>query len=168
MPTLYIANGLGFSTLGRTRVLASIIEAVKKLGFGVIEPFADNNELSLANDRSVGAEIEIAVRDMNGVIKADGVLCVLSSPIPDEGSMIEVGMALALKKPVFYLNDDFRYQIDPASTKLPVNLMLFAHATAKTWQRYYYTSIEDLSSQEKGLCKWIQHSQKTVAEAIAE
>ena len=169
MPKLYIANGLGFSQAARTRVLAPIVEAVKALGFEVVEPFADNNELSLANERSVAAEIDIAVADMNGVIDADGVLCILSSQIPDEGSMIEVGAAMALKKPVFYLNDDFRFQINQPGgvARLPGNLMLFAHVTEDTWQRYYYTSIEELSSHEKGLYKWLTHSKMTVAEIVA-
>lgn len=166
MPTLYIANGLGFSTLGRLNVLESIVKAVKAMGFDVIEPFADNNELSLEVDRNIEAELEIAKRDMNGVKESDGVLCILSSPIPDEGSMIEVGAAMALNKPVFYLNDDFRYKINTAGG-LPANLMLFAHTSVDNWDRYYYTSIEELSDPTKGLSKWISHLQKKVQDIIA-
>ena len=83
--------------------------------------------------------------------------------------MIEVGAAMALKKPVFYLNDDFRFQINQPGgvARLPGNLMLFAHVTEDTWQRYYYTSIEELSSHEKGLYKWLTHSKMTVAEIVA-
>ena len=149
MPKLYIASGLGFSTLGRTHVLDKVVKVVKSMGFDVIEPFADNNELSLELHRTIEAEIEIAQRDMDGVRQSDGVLCIISSPIPDEGSMVEVGAAIALNKPVFYLNDDFRYKTNVGA--LPVNLMLFTHTTAETWDRYYYTSIEELSSPEKGL-----------------
>ncbi len=165
MPTLYIANGLGFSNLARINVLEKIVDAVKTLGFDVIEPFKDNNELSLQTDRTIKAELDIAKLDMDGVIKSDGVLCILSSPIPDEGSMIEVGAAMALKKPVFYINDDFRYKIKEEN--LPVNLMLFTHTTTETWERYYYTSIEELSSPTKGLAKWIAHLRKNVEDIIA-
>ena len=82
--------------------------------------------------------------------------------------MIEVGAAMALKKPVFYLNDDFRYKVDATIPRLPVNLMLFAHASEQTWQRYYYTSVEELSCRNKGLHKWMVHSRKTVADVVAE
>lgn len=150
MPKLYIANGIGFSKLGRTYVLDKIVGVVKSLGFDIIEPFSDNNELSLEISRTIESELEIAKRDMNGVRQSDGVLCVISSPIPDEGSMIEVGAAMALNKPVFYLNDDFRYKANNTG-QLPLNLMLFTHTTADTWDRYYYTSIEDLSSPGKAL-----------------
>lgn len=149
MVKLYIANGLGFSTLGRTHVLNKIVEAVKDMGFEVIEPFSDNNELSLEVCRTIQSEIEIARRDLDGVKEADGVLCIISSPIPDEGSMIEVGAAIALNKPVFYFNDDFRYKANTET--LPLNLMLFTHTTSETWKQYYYTSIEELSSPDKGL-----------------
>lgn len=168
MPTLYIANGLGFSAQARTLTLGSIVAVIKNMGFDVIEPFADNNELSLASDRTIECELELAKRDMNGVIQSDGVLCILSSPVPDEGSMIEVGMAMALNKPVFYLNDDFRYQISAATPRLPVNLMLFAHTSAQLWQRYYYMSVDELTSHDKGLHKWMTHHKKTVADVVAE
>lgn len=168
MPTLYIANGLGFSAQARAHVLAPIVASLKQMGFEVIEPFGDNKELALVNNRTIGGELEIAHSDMKSVIEADGVLCILSSPIPDEGSMIEVGIAMALNKPVFYLNDDFRYQIDATTRHLPVNLMLFAHATEQTWQRYYYTSMEELSCRDKGLYKWMAHSKKTVSDVVAE
>lgn len=168
MPTLYVASGLGFSARARTLVLGPIVAKLKEMGFRVIEPFADNNELALDNDRTIDGELEIAHADMKSVVESDGVLCILSSPIPDEGSMIEVGIAMALKKPVFYLNDDFRYHIAATAQRLPVNLMLFAHANAQTWQRYYYTSIEELLCRDKGLHKWMTHSKKTVADVVAE
>lgn len=156
MPKLYIANGLGFSKLGRTYVLDKIVEAVKVMGFDIIEPFADNNELSLEISRTIESELEIAKRDMDGVRQSDGVLCIISSPIPDEGSMIEVGAAMVLNKPVFYFNDDFRYKTNTEA--LPLNLMLFTHTTVETWDRYYYTSIEDLSSPNKALFNLISQS----------
>ena len=154
-PTLYIANALGFSTHAREHTLRDIIGVVESMGFRVIEPFRDHNELSLAHERTVAQELEIAARDAKGVEDSDGVLCVISSPIPDEGSMIEVGMAMAMKKPVFYLNDDFRYR--PRECALPANLMLFTHTNAQTWQQYYYTSIDTLQDPTMALHKWITH-----------
>ena len=68
--------------------------------------------------------------------------------------MIEVGMAMAWNKPVFYLNDDFRFQ--PNGEVLPMNLMLFTHTTANTWQEYYYTSIDSLADHDKALYKFCE------------
>ncbi len=159
-PTLYIANALGFSTHARVHMLRDVVTAVRGMGFGVIEPFADNNEASLAQERTVEQEFDIARLDTKGVKDADGVLCVISSTTPDEGSMIEVGMAMAWGKPVFYLNDDFRFR--PDCTALPMNLMLFAKMTPQTWQQFYYTSIESLRNQNKALHKWITHVNRDV------
>lgn len=151
-PTLYIANALGFNTHAREHMLRDIVAVVRDMGFGVIEPFADNNELSLSEKRSVKQELQIARLDVKGVENADGVLCVISSPIPDEGSMIEVGMAMAWGKPVFYLNDDFRYV--PKCSQLPMNLMMFYHTSEDTWTQYYYTSLESMRDPEKALHRW--------------
>lgn len=150
--TLYLANGLGFSASARTLCLAPLVKAVEALGVRVIEPFADNNEVSLAHTRTVEQELEIARLDMEGVRKSDGVLCVASSPIPDEGAMVEVGLALAWGKPVFILNDDFRY--GTAGETLPMNLMLFAGMAADTWNDSYYTSVEELADADKALARW--------------
>lgn len=155
-PTLYIANALGFNTYAREHMLRDVVAVVRGMGFGVIEPFADNNELSLSEERSVTQELQIARLDGKGVKDADGVLCVISSPIPDEGSMIEVGMAMAWGKPVFYLNDDFRYVHKRG--QLPMNLMLFYHTSEDTWKQYYYTSVESMRDPEMALHKWITHA----------
>jgi nucleoside 2-deoxyribosyltransferase len=159
-PTLYIANALGFHTHARNNMLVDVVKTVRDMGFGVIEPFADNNEVSLAQERSISQELEIARLDTKGIKDADGVLCIISSPIPDEGSMIEVGMALAWGKPVFYLNDDFRYI--PRGGQLPMNLMLFYHTSKDTWRQYYYTSLDEMRDPEKGLYKWIAHIDRNI------
>ena len=152
MPTrIYIASGLGFGALTRTTVLARIISKVESMGFEVIDPFRDNNELDCITKRSIDTELQIARNDIEGVRRADAVLCVISSPIPDEGSMIEVGYAMALGKSVFYLNDDFRYSPDMSLNALPMNLMLFAEMDSKTWQTIYYTCIEQLDRENMGL-----------------
>lgn len=155
--TLYIASGLGFGDAARTLVLAPIVTKLKKMGYDVIEPFQDNNELDLARERTVALELEIARRDMQGVERADGLLCIVSNPIPDEGAMVEVGIALAWGKPIFILNDDFRYR--PTGNTLPVNLMLCAGMNVDTWRSHYFTSIEDLSDSKKALAMWIQSVQ---------
>jgi len=154
-PTLYIANSLGFGTHTREHMLRDVVATVRDMGFRVIEPFHDNNEKSLEMERTVEQEFEVAGQDVESTVAADGVLCIVSSPVPDEGAMIEVGIAMALKKPVFYLNDDFRFR--PNGRCLPMNLMLFSHARPNTWEQYYYTSLDSLRDPQKALHKWITH-----------
>ena len=158
MPRVYIANGLGFGAMTRIRVLSEIVETLHAMGVDTIEPFADNNEASLSYDRSIAREHEIARLDMQGVRDADAVLCVVSAPIPDEGAMIEVGMAMALFKPVFILNDDFRFH---NLTHFPMNLMLFGGMPLEEWKSYYYTSLESLSNPDMALGKWIESQKKS-------
>lgn len=152
MPVIYVANSLGFNTMARTLVLPKVVSVLKKLGFKTIEPFADNNEASLARERSVEQEHQIARRDVEGVRNSDAVLCVISSQTPDEGAMIEVGMAIAWGMPVFILNDDFRYASNDGG--FPMNLMLFAGMPVDRWREYYYTDVEDLGNPDKALMKW--------------
>lgn len=152
MPVVYVANGLGFGELCRTRVLTAVVGELQRLGIYTIEPFADNNEASLSSERGVEREHDIARRDIRGVKDSDAVLCVVSSPIPDEGAMIEVGMAMAWNKPVFILNDDFRFA-DKAEG-FPMNLMLFGKMPLHEWSDYYYTSLSQLSDPTKALVRW--------------
>lgn len=156
-PTLYIANSLGFGAHAREHMLRDVITTVRDMGFHVVEPFRDNNEQNLGAERTVAQEFEVAGRDVDSVKTADGVLCIVSSAVPDEGAMVEVGMAIALHKPVLYLNDDVRFR--PNGRCLPMNLMLFCHARPNTWDRYYYTSIDGLRDPQKALHTWITHLQ---------
>ena len=69
--------------------------------------------------------------------------------------MVEVGMAIALQKPIFLFRDDFRRCTD--SEHYPLNLMVFAGLPEKQWERYYYTSVSDISSPQKALYEWLDH-----------
>ena len=66
--------------------------------------------------------------------------------------MVELGMAVALGKPTFLFRDDFRRATD--SEEYPLNLMLFTGMPREGWERYYYTSIEEVGSPEKALARW--------------
>lgn len=150
---LYIANGIGFNECTRNYVLPKIVQQLQHLGFTCIEPFVDNNEASLSSGgRSIEKEYDIARRDVNGVRVCDGIFCVISNPIPDEGAMIELGLAMAWKKPIFLLNDDFR--MTPGGNGYPMNLMLFASMPPDQWQKYYFTSLDQLSDDKKGLIQY--------------
>ena len=66
--------------------------------------------------------------------------------------MVELGLAIAWKKPVFLFRDDFRHCTDTQT--YPLNLMLFAGLPEHGWKDYYYTSLAALAEQNTALAKW--------------
>ena len=83
---------------------------------------------------------------------ADAIFAVVNGVPPDEGVMVELGMAIALEKPTFLFRDDFRRVVD--SEQYPLNLMLFTGLPEKGWNDYYYTSVEEIASPSKALAQW--------------
>jgi nucleoside 2-deoxyribosyltransferase len=139
---------LRFSDQQRKTLLPPLVEALEALGLEVWEPFARNNE-----DRSSpGWAYRIGQADMRDVLEADAIFAVVNGLPPDEGVMVELGMAIAAGKPTFLFRDDFRRVAD--SDEYPLNLMLFTGLPQQGWKRFYYTSIADISSPDKALAPW--------------
>ena len=90
--------------------------------------------------------------DFRDVREADAVFAVVNGVPPDEGVMVELGMAIALGKPTFLFRDDFRRATD--SEEYPLNLMLFCGMPRQGWGDYYYTSIAEIGSPDKALARW--------------
>ena len=61
--------------------------------------------------------------DFRDVMESDAIFAVVNGVPPDEGVMVELGMAIALGKPTFLFRDDFRRVVE--SEQYPLNLMLF-------------------------------------------
>ena len=61
--------------------------------------------------------------------------------------MVELGIAIALKKKIFLFRDDMRRCTE--SEKYPVNLMVFAGLPKDGWEDFYYTRIEDITDPKK-------------------
>ena len=85
---------------------------------------------------------------------ADAIFAVVNGTPPDEGVMVELGIAIALGKPTFLFRDDFRRVTD--SEEYPLNLMLFAGLPERGWQDYYYTSVAEIPASSKALARWAQ------------
>ena len=147
--TIYLANPYGFSTQQRSLLLPPIVAAVERLGLEVWEPFARNNQVDFDEG---GWAYRVGQKDFSDVVESDGTLAVVNGVPPDEGVMIELGMAIALKRPTFLFRDDFRRATD--SEHYPLNLMLFTGLPEHGWQDYYYTSVEEISSPHKALARW--------------
>ena len=71
---------------------------------------------------------------------------------PDEGVMIELGIAIALKKKIFLFRDDFRNCSD--NNQYPLNLMLFLGLPRDNWKKYYFESLIDIEDNNKGFVEW--------------
>ena len=147
--TIYLANPYGFSEQQRSLLLPPIIAALEELGLEVWEPFTRNNQVDFSQERWA---YEVGQKDYSDVVESDAIFAVVNGVPPDEGVMVELGMAIALKKPTFLFRDDFRRASD--SGYYPLNLMLFTGLPETGWQDYYYTSVSEITSPDKALARW--------------
>lgn len=148
---IYLANSYGFSKQQKELLLSPIVKKLESLGAQVWEPFERNNQLDFSKP---GWAYNIAQADLNDVKNCDGIFAIVNGTPPDEGVMVELGIAIALNKAIFLFRDDFRRCTD--SEYYPLNLMLFAGLPELGWEEYYYTSVEGIDSEHKALYKWLQ------------
>ncbi len=150
--TVYLANHYGFSAQQRELLLPPITAALESLGLEVWEPFARNNQVDFSR---AGWAYQVGQADFRDVANADAIFAVVNGVPPDEGVMVELGMAIALGKPTFLFRDDFRRATD--SEEYPLNLMLFTGIPREGWQDYYYTSVAEITAPGKALARWARH-----------
>ncbi len=149
--TLYLANPYGFSAQQREGPLREIAAALEAAGAEVWEPFARNNQI----DRAIsGWAYRIGQADLRDVREADGIFAVVNGCPPDEGVMVELGMAVAWGKQTFLFRDDFRRCTD--SEVYPLNLMLFTGMPEEGWQDFWYESVEQIADPGKALVRWLR------------
>lgn len=148
--TLYLANPYGFSTQQKARLLPEIVTVLEALGAQVWEPFDRNNQLDFSQP---GWAYRVATADVEDVKNCDGIFAIVNGTPPDEGVMVELGIAIALEKAIFLFRDDFRRCSD--SEEYPLNLMVFAGLPETTWRDYFYTSVEEIGHPDKALYQWL-------------
>ena len=151
--TLYLANPYGFSRQLKDGPLVEIQAALESLGIEVWEPFQRNNQIDFSEP---GWAYGVGQSDMRDVRDSDGTFAVVNGCPPDEGVMVELGMAVAWGKPTFLFRDDFRRCTD--SETYPLNLMLFTGLPKLGWQDYWYTSVSEIADPGKALCRWLNDS----------
>ena len=148
--TLYLANSYGFSRQQRDGPLRDLAGALRAAGAEVWEPFERNNQ----TDRTkAGWAYRIGQADLRDVREADGIFAVVNGCPPDEGVMVELGMAIAWKKAIFLFRDDFRRCTD--SEAYPLNLMVFAGLPEERWRDSFYESLEEIADPGKALARWL-------------
>ena len=149
--TVYLASPYGFSAQQRTLLLPELVGALEGLGLEVWEPFERNNQVDRA-ERDWAWRIGQA--DFRDVRESDAIFAVVNGVPPDEGVMVELGMAIALGKPTFLFRDDFRRATD--SENYPLNLMLFTGLPREGWRDFYYESLDELADAGKALTRWVR------------
>ena len=147
---IYLASPYGFSAQQRERLLPVFVRALEALGAEVWEPFARNNQVDFSRP---GWAYQVGQSDLRDVIACDAVFAIVNGTPPDEGVMVELGVAIALGKKTFLFRDDFRRCTDCET--YPLNLMLFTGLPEQGWEDYYYTSVGEIESPDKALGKWL-------------
>jgi len=149
---VYLASPYGFSQHWKEKLLPDFVKIIEELGCEVWEPFARNEQIDNTKE---GWAYKIAIADRDDVKNCDAVFAIINGTPPDEGVMIELGIAIGLNKPIFLFRDDFRLCTD--CEDYPLNLMLFCSLPEHTWKDYYYTNLSEISSPKKAFAKWINH-----------
>ncbi len=148
---IYLASPYGFSKQSYAGPLQELVTCLETAGAEVWEPFLRNNQI----DKEVnGWAYKVGQSDVRDVHNADGIFAVVNGCPPDEGVMVELGLAIAWEKPVFLFRDDFRRCTD--SEQYPLNLMLFMSLPENSWQDYWFTSVEQITDPNKALVPWLE------------
>lgn len=146
---IYLANPYGFSKQQRAGPLQEIVGVLRGMNLEVWEPFERHNQEDMSKDE---APYMVGQADMRDVRDSDGIFAIVNGTPPDEGVMVELGMAIAWGKRVFLFRDDFRRCTDSAA--YPLNLMLFTGLGYDDWTDSYYTSVDEIGSPDKALARW--------------
>ena len=148
---LYLANPYGFSKQTKN-LLFEFSKIFNDLNIEVYEPFDRTKHLSQKDDNWA---YDIAKTNFHDLKNCDCIFAIVNGTPPDEGVMIELGIAIALKKKVFLFRDDFRNCSD--SNQYPLNLMLFLGLPRDNWRKYYFESLQDIKSNKKGFVDWAKN-----------
>ena len=145
---LYLANPYGFSKQTKN-LLREFILIFNDLNIEVYEPFERTKHI--INKKNNWA-YDLADSNFNDLKNCDCIFAIVNGTPPDEGVMIELGIAIALKKKIFLFRDDFRNCSD--SNQYPLNLMLFLGLPRDNWKKFYFESLEEIKSKNKGFIGW--------------
>ena len=148
---LYLASPYGFSDHWRVKLLPDFIYKLESMGVNVWEPFARNGNVDLS---APGWANKVACSNFRDLSDSDGLFAIVNGNPPDEGVMVELGVAIALGKPTFLFRDDFRKCSD--SDEYPLNLMIFMGIPFDCWKDFYYQSIEEIDNKNKAIYKWLR------------
>jgi len=138
---VYLANPYGFSKQQNEKLLPEIINKIESLGYEVWEPFrrTEQTALDFANKNWA---YDVGQADKSDVENCDIIFAIVNGTPPDEGVMIELGIAIALGKKIYLFRDDFRRCTD--SGEYPLNLMIFCGLPKDNWRDFYFESVDEI------------------------
>ena len=149
---IYLASPYGFSDQCRLKLLPEFITKLESMGARVWEPFFRNSNIDFTMP---GWANKVASSNYKDLKDSDALFAIVNGTPPDEGVMVELGVAIALGKPTFLFRDDFRKCTD--SDEYPLNLMIFVGIPYGNWNDYYYRSIDEICSRKKAIYKWLNN-----------
>ena len=150
--TIYLGSPYGFAEQWRLKLLPEFISKLESMGAKVLEPFDRNSDVDLSIP---GWANKVACSNFRDLRDSDALFAIVNGSPPDEGVMVELGIAIALGKPTFLFRDDFRKCTD--SDEYPLNLMTFLGIPSDSWNDYYYCSLDEIDSKSKALHKWLMN-----------
>ena len=150
--TIYLASPYGFADQWRFNLLPEFVTKLESLGITVLEPFERNSQIDFNIPGSANKVAQSNFRDLR---QCDAIFAIVNGTPPDEGVMVELGVACALGKPTFLYRDDFRRCSD--SNDYPLNLMIFMGIPYDSWLDYYYRSIDEIANTNKAIYKWLNN-----------
>ena len=149
---IYLASPYGFADQWRSKLLPEFIIKLESMGAIVYEPFFRNGDFDFSAE---GWANKVACSNFRDLKESDGVFAIVNGNPPDEGVMVELGIAIALGTPTFLFRDDFRKCTD--SDQYPLNLMIFLGIPYDSWNDYYYRSLDEIDSKTKAMFKWLMN-----------
>ena len=150
--TLYLASPYGFSEHCRLKLLPEFISKLESMGANVWEPFSRNSNIDFSTP---GWANKVAISNLDDLRQSDGLFAIVNGTPPDEGVMVELGVAIAMGKPTFLFRDDFRKCTD--SDEYPLNLMIFLGIPSDSWNDFYYSSLDEIDCKSKAIYKWLRN-----------
>ncbi len=150
--TIYLASPYGFSEQWRVKLLPEFVSKLEYMGARVLEPFNRNSSVDFSIS---GWANKVASSNLRDLRDSDALFAIVNGSPPDEGVMVELGVAIALNKPTFLFRDDFRKCTD--SDEYPLNLMIFIGIPYDSWNDYYYRSLDEIESESKALYRWLRN-----------
>ena len=147
---LYLASPFGFSKQTK-KLLCEFIKIFNELDIEVFEPFERTKKLI---NKKKGWAYDVANSNYMDIKQSDCIFAIVNGNPPDEGVMIELGIAIALQKKIFLFRDDFRTCSD--SEEYPLNLMLFLGLSKENWLKDYIESIDEIISPKKNFLTWLR------------
>jgi nucleoside 2-deoxyribosyltransferase len=139
-PAIYVASPLGFSEIGRRYNTQVIVPRLRRLGYYVLDPWAEGVSRQLEEARALPYEHaqisalerineELGERNVRLLAQSDAVLALLDGPDVDSGVASEIGYACALKRPVVAWRSDLRLAGENEGTLVNLQVAYFVRTS---------------------------------------